>query len=49
MIRNDQERLELRYSEEGNIVVIEAKQANEVHKTCGFHKSPGMSMMKQLK
>lgn len=40
--------MEPRDIEGGDIVEIEAKQVNEVHKTLRFHKSPDVSMKAQL-
>lgn len=47
-MKKDHERFNLGYNEECNRVAIEAKQVNEAHKTLGFHKSPAMSMVKQI-
>lgn len=48
VMKKEKEIMELQDSEEGERVLIEAKQVNEAHKTLEFHKSPDMSMAKQL-
>ena len=48
IISEKRENLQIEDSEDGEIVMIEAKQANEAHKTLGFYKSPDMSMKRQL-